>query len=245
MRILIVRGISLFTCVMVFPLLASAQEPAPPPPRPVLETIRQDLKSVWSSDTVSVLSLATAFSLAVSPFDQTLTRSSSYSTFQKRMFEPWARVAGQEWLLGGSAIATYAVGRVTNQPKLAALGGDLMEAQVLAGASTLTLKLAIGRTRPDGEPRSFPSGHASGTFAAATVVQRHFGWKGAIPAYTAAGLVTIARMQANSHYPTDLIAGAAVGILAGRAATFDLGPRRVQVSPTPVPGGISVTGSIQ
>jgi hypothetical protein len=244
MRILIVRGIALFACVMGLPLLTFAQEPVPPR-RPVLETIKQDLKSVWSNDSVSVLSIATAAALAVSPFDRTLTRSSAYSTFQKSMFEPWARVAGQEWLLGGSAIATYAIGRMTDQPKLAALGGDLMEAQALAGASTLTLKLAIGRTRPDGEPRSFPSGHASGTFAAATVVQRHYGWKGAIPAYTAAGLITVARLQANSHYSTDLIVGAAIGVLSGRAATFDLGPRRLRVSPAPVPGGISVTGSIQ
>jgi membrane-associated phospholipid phosphatase len=242
MRILIVRGVSLFICVMLFPRIVFAQDR--PTPRPVLETIKQDLKSVWSSDTASVLSIATAFALAVSPFDETLTRSSAYSTFQKTTFEPWARVAGQEWLLGGSALATFAIGRFTNEPKLAALGGDLMEAQALAGASTLALKLAVRRTRPDGEPRSFPSGHASGTFAAATVVQRHFGWKGAVPAYTAAGLITVARLQANSHYPTDLVVGAALGILSGRAATFDLGPRRVRLAPAATPGGVAVSGSI-
>lgn len=191
-----------------------------------------------------MLSVATAFALFASPFDETLTYSASCSTFLKTAFEPWARVVGQEWFLGSGALATYAIGRVFDRPKIAAVGGDLIEAQMVAGVSTLALKQTIRRTRPDGEPRSFPSGHASGTFAAATVVQRHFGLKGAIPAYTAAVLITGARMQANSHYTTDLIMGAALGILSGRAATFDLGPRRVRLAPSATAGAIGISGSI-
>ena len=197
-----------------------------------------------SKESVSVLSVATAFALFASPFDDNLTYSVSCSTFLKTTFEPWARVAGQEWLLGSGALVTYAAGRAFDNPRVAAVGGDLIESQIVAGVSTLAAKMVVGRTRPDGEPRSFPSGHASGTFAAATVVQRHFGIKGAIPAYTAAVLVTGARMQANSHYPTDLIMGAAIGILSGRAATFDLGSTRVRLSPAAMPGGFAVMGTI-
>lgn len=197
-----------------------------------------------SKESVSLLSAATAFALFASPFDETLTYSASCSTFLKTTFEPWARVAGQEWLLGSGALATYALGRAFDRPKLASVGGDLIEAQVVAGVATFTLKHAIRRTRPDGEPRSFPSGHASGTFAAATVVQRHFGLKGAIPAYTAAVLITGARMQANSHYPTDVILGAAVGMLSGRAATFDIASRRVRLTPAIVSGGVGISASV-
>ncbi|MBY0492769.1 MAG: phosphatase PAP2 family protein [Cyanobacteria bacterium] len=143
------------------------------------------------------------------------------------------------------SVATYAIGRAFDRPKVAAIGGDLIEAQGVAGASTFALKHTIRRTRPDGEPRSFPSGHASGTFAAATVIQRHYGLKGAIPAYSAAVLITGARMQANSHYPTDLIMGAATGILSGRAATFELGQKRIHLSPAATPGGVAVMGTIQ
>ena len=110
--------------------------------------------------------------------------------------------------------------------------------------STLAVKVAVHRTRPDGESRSFPSGHAAGTFAAATVLQRHFGWKAGIPLYTAASLVSIARLQANSHYPTDLIIGGASGILCGRAGTFDLAAHRVRLSPAVAPGGFGISGSI-
>ena len=212
--------------------------------RSFVQTIADDLKSVVSKESASLLSAATAFALFASPFDDNLTYSASCSTFLKSTFEPWARVVGQEWLLGSGALATYAIGRAFDRPRVAAVGGDLIEAQLVAGVSTFALKHAIRRTRPDGEPRSFPSGHASGTFAAATVVQRHFGLKGAIPAYTAAVLITGARMQANSHYPTDLIIGAAVGILSGRVATFELGPRRVRLSPSATPGGVAITGTI-
>jgi len=230
----------------LLPARALAQDPpAPPGDRSFVQTIVDDMKSVVSKESVSVLSAATAFALFASPFDETLTYSASCSTFLKTTFEGWARVVGQEWLLGSGAVATYALGRALDRPKLAAVGGDLMEAQVLAGVATFTLKHSIRRTRPDKEPRSFPSGHASGTFAAATVVQRHFGLKGAIPAYTAAVLISGARMQANAHYPTDLIMGAALGILSGRAATFELGTRHISLSPAVSPGGgFGVSGTI-
>ena len=235
----------MLACLSLAPVAARAQEIPPAPERSFVQTIKDDLKSVVSPESASVLSVATAFALFASPFDETLTYSASCSTFLKTSFEPWARVAGQEWLLAGGALATYAIGRTFHRPRVAAIGGDLIEAQVVAGVTTFTLKHAIRRTRPDGEPQSFPSGHASGTFAAATVVQRHFGLKGAIPAYSAAVLITGARMQANSHYATDLIMGAAVGILSGRAATFELGQKRIQLSPAATPGGFAVTGTIQ
>lgn len=223
----------------------SAVAPSAKADRSFVQTIADNLKSVASKESVSVLSAATAFALFASPFDENLTFSASCSTFLKTTFEPWARVVGQEWLLGSGALATYAIGRAFDRPRVAAVGGDLIEAQIVSGVTTFALKHAIRRTRPDGEPRSFPSGHASGTFAVATVVQRHFGLKGAIPAYTAAVLISGARMQANSHYPTDLILGAAVGILSGRAATFELGSKRIQLSPTAAPGGFAVMGTIQ
>ena len=121
----------------------------------------------------------------------------------------------------------------------------MIQAQLVAGVTTFVLKHAIQRARPDGEPRSFPSGHAAGTFATATVVQRHYGLKGAIPAYTAAVLISGARLQANSHYATDIIMGAAVGILSGRAATFELGRRRLSLSPAVTEGGVLFAGSIR
>jgi membrane-associated phospholipid phosphatase len=238
-------GITLLAAVIFAPVPAAAQDAsASSPPRSLIETFKQDLKSVVSKENGSVLSAATAFALLAQPFDKNLTYSASCSTFLKTTFDPWARVAGQEWLLAGGAAATYVYGRVAGNSHLAAVGGDLIEAEMIAGAGTHALKYATQRPRPDGEEFAFPSGHAAGTFAMATVLQRHYGLKAAVPAYTFAVLISGARLQANSHYPTDLIAGAALGILSGRAATFELGSRRLQMSPAAVRGGFGVTGSI-
>ena len=224
---------------------ASAQ-PAVDADRNLVEVIVDDMKSMVSKESASVLSTATAFALFASPFDESLTYSASCSTFLKTTFEGWARVVGQEWVLGGSALATYVIGRAAGKPRVAAVGGNLMESQLLAGATTFALKHAIRRARPDGEPRSFPSGHAAGSFAAATVIQRHFGLKAAIPAFSAAVVISGARLQANSHYPSDIIMGAAIGVLSGRAATFEMGGRRVSLSPAiSEGGGLLIGGSIQ
>jgi membrane-associated phospholipid phosphatase len=224
-----------------------AQEPAQSvPDRNFLQTIVADVKSVVSKDSEALLATTAAVALLASPFDESLTYSASCSTFLKTTFGRWARVAGQEWVLGGGAVATYLIGRAAGQPRLAAMGGDLVESQLLSGTATFALKHAIRRGRPDGEARSFPSGHAAGTFAAATVIQRHFGVKAAIPAFSAAAIVSAARLQANSHYPTDIIIGAALGVLSGRAATFELAGRRLSLSPAVAEGGgLLIGGSIQ
>lgn len=65
---------------------------------------------------------------------------------------------------------------------------------------------------------SFPSGHTAVVFAASTVYAmeyRHHPW---IPvfSYSIATLVGISRMTENKHWPTDLMAGAALGLLCGR-----------------------------
>lgn len=242
------RCIAVLLCLIGLPGTAAAQDTPPQPAtdRNFLQTLGADLKSVVSTDSLSVLSAATALALLAAPFDETLTYSASCSTFLKTTFEGWARVGGQEWVLGGAALATYAIGRATGQQRLAAVGGDLIEAQLVAGAIATAVKHAVRRTRPDGEPRSFPSGHSAGAFAAATVIQRHYGLTGAVPAFTAAALISGARLQANSHYSTDIIMGAALGVLAGRAATFDIGGRRLSLAPALTDtGGLLVSGSIR
>ena len=90
---------------------------------------------------------------------------------------------------------------------MARVGADLIEAQVLSAALTQALKFSVQRTRPDGEARSFPSGHAAASFATASVLHRHFGGRAAIPAYGAAVYITMSRLQANSHYASDILMG--------------------------------------
>lgn len=93
------------------------------------------------------------------------------------------------------------------------------------------------RTRPDGTQYSFPSGHAATTFATATVLQRHLGWKAGVPAYAFATYVAASRVQVKRHYLSDVTMGAAIGIIAGRSVTLGRGDARFALSPSAVPGG--------
>ena len=166
------------------------------------------------------------------------TLGASSSVVLKTSFSGWGKALGREWVQGGGALAAYIAGRAFKNPTLTAAGGDLIEAQLLSVALTQGVKFAVGRTRPDGEARSFPSGHASSAFATATGLQRHYGRKVAIPAYVVAVYTSASRLQANSHYASDVIMGATLGLIVGRTATIKLPQVRLQITPAPVPGGV-------
>lgn len=65
---------------------------------------------------------------------------------------------------------------------------------------------------------SFPSGHATVAFAAATVFAMEYKSTVWIPAfsYTAASLISISRITENKHWTTDVFVGALLGYLSGR-----------------------------
>lgn len=67
--------------------------------------------------------------------------------------------------------------------------------------------------RPSGF--SFPSGHASSSFAGAAVLFFAAGKKMGIPALAAASLIAFSRVYLFVHYPTDILAGAFLGLLTG------------------------------
>jgi undecaprenyl-diphosphatase len=59
---------------------------------------------------------------------------------------------------------------------------------------------------------SFPSGHALHAFASATLIAAHFPAL-APPAFVLAGLIALSRVFLAVHYPSDVVAGAALGAL--------------------------------
>jgi membrane-associated phospholipid phosphatase len=65
---------------------------------------------------------------------------------------------------------------------------------------------------------SFPSGHTTAAFAAATVFALEYRNKPLIPvmSYVAATLIGISRLTENKHWPTDVLFGAALGFLSGK-----------------------------
>lgn len=65
-----------------------------------------------------------------------------------------------------------------------------------------------------GDPWSFPSGHALSSFAAATALFC-FHKKTGVLAFILAALIAFSRLYASVHYPTDVLAGAVIGIVLG------------------------------
>lgn len=65
---------------------------------------------------------------------------------------------------------------------------------------------------------SFPSGHTTVAFAAATVFAKEYAHAPLIPviAYSAATLVGLSRITENKHWLTDVVSGAVLGYLTGR-----------------------------
>lgn len=91
---------------------------------------------------------------------------------------------------------------------------DLLLAIGRSAALTEALKFAVNEKRPNGGDHSFPSGHTSFAFSGAEFIRKEYGWQWGIPAYLAAGYVGWSRVEANAHHTHDVLAGAAIGILA-------------------------------
>jgi len=84
---------------------------------------------------------------------------------------------------------------------------------VLNQAITQGLKLVVDKRRPDGSnTNSFPSGHTSSTFQAATFIQMRYGLEYGIPAYLLASYTGFTRIYTKKHYFLDVLAGAVIGI---------------------------------
>lgn len=88
----------------------------------------------------------------------------------------------------------------------------------LMKASTLMVKSATGRLRPDGSTNdSFPSGHTATSFAAAEFLKQEYKdvspWIG-YAGYAVAGTTGIFRLYNNRHWVSDVVAGAGFGIVS-------------------------------
>jgi membrane-associated phospholipid phosphatase len=210
----------------------------------LLRSIAGDFRNVFTRrENLLVAGIGGGLALGAAAFDHRIARSSLNSEFQEETTLDRAFEAGDplgDWSLhAGGALAAYATGKLFANPATEDLGRDLIRAQVVSGALTSLLKVAIRRERPDASSRSsFPSGHASAAFATAAVIQRHHGMRAGIPAHLIAGYVAGSRLNEGTHYLSDALFGAAVGIVSGRMATLDAKPRLV--SPWIGPGGVGI-----
>lgn len=74
---------------------------------------------------------------------------------------------------------------------------------------------------------SFPSGHSTCSIAAAAVLFAKLPKKAGVPLLVLAILICLSRLYVGVHYPTDVLAGAAIGLF-GAAAALSLTKRRFE-----------------
>jgi len=128
-------------------------------------------------------------------------------------------IYGSGVAMGATSLGLLAIGRATGDPGLYAVGKDLSSSMLLTWSAVWALKLTINAKRPNGGDYSFPSGHTATAFAAAPVLAKHFGSKVGYVSYAMAVLTGMARMEDKKHYLGDVLAGAAIGLVASREVT--------------------------
>jgi hypothetical protein len=120
------------------------------------------------------------------------------------------------YVLGGISAILWGVGAGTKHPKLSLTGRALTESLFLSMAVSWIVKAAFRRERPDDEGNfSFPSGHTTAAFSAAAVLTTFYGWKGAVPGYAMATLVSLNRLDSHAHFLSDVVMGAVIGSVIG------------------------------
>jgi hypothetical protein len=138
------------------------------------------------------------------------------------------------------AVGWWLAGRAAGSGRAADAGRDLVRAQISALSWNYVVKYAVGRTRPNGDPRSFPSGHAAASFATAMVLQEHYGWKLGLPFFAVATYTAASRIADNKHWASDVTFGAFMGMTSGRTVTLHVRNRRIAIGPVAVPRGGAV-----
>lgn len=141
----------------------------------------------------------------------------------------------------------FAGGALMHDKRLEGAGRDALISELwAAGLVTPLIKRMAGRARPfvgkgthafdpfgPKEYESFPSGHSTNAFAAATAIASHY--HGAVPVivYALAGGVAFSRVNDNVHWPSDVVAGALIGRAVAKGVTF--GHTRITITWMPVP----------
>jgi membrane-associated phospholipid phosphatase len=154
----------------------------------------------------------------------------------------------------GVSVGLYVIGRYIvpsdpDQPvtegtsprtnKWSHMGLDLLRAQIVSQTFVHAIKYSVRRDRPTGECCSFPSGHAATAFAAASVIERHFGYRMSVPAMAIATYVATSRLHDNRHFLSDVVFGSALGTATGWTIVGRHGRSSYALAPVAVPGGFA------
>jgi Capsule assembly protein Wzi/PAP2 superfamily len=127
--------------------------------------------------------------------------------------------------MAGTAAGLYLRGHINNDQHSGEAG--LLAGEALVNSLTVAevMKLAFRRSRPDAADggsfgaggASFPSQHAVAAWSMASVIAQEYpGPLTKLLAYGAASGISLSRITARKHFPSDVVVGSALGYLIGR-----------------------------
>ena len=125
---------------------------------------------------------------------------------------------------------TLAVGLWRRERRLARAGARMLAAELVSIGIKDVIKRSVARTRPEmlieegryemkpggpyeGKWNSFPSGHTAGAVAVSRALAREY-TEARLPAYAAAATIAAAQVPSCNHYPSDIGAGAVIGLVS-------------------------------
>jgi len=232
----------------------TGQPPAQTPPKPqhtgfaaLLYETGADFRAFpHRQSTWVILGIGGAAAALAHPADDEANARLVGSRAVGRFFAP-GKYVGSAPVQAGVGAGLYLIGRYVlseteGEPKtnkVSHLGFDILRANIVAQALTQAVKLSVRRDRPTGECCAFPSGHAATTFAVASVLERHLGYRAAWPTLVIATYVGASRMHDNRHFLSDVVFGAALGTASGWTVVGRHGRSEYALLPVPVPGGVA------
>jgi membrane-associated phospholipid phosphatase len=208
------------------PAAAPAQALATPPSKPVAppdSTYNFGLRQ---------LAIGAAGIVVISAIDPAIARglhnaASAGTLNTDRQLDRFGDATGTVPIIGGIALT----GLITKNRAMTRAALHAAESVLLAGLVVQGSKYVVGRTRPVGDPDldgsdfhsfgaatpAFPSGHAADAFALATSLSDAVGRKWAtVGVYALATGTAWARLSEEQHWLSDVVAGAAVGIVSAK-----------------------------
>lgn len=245
----------------LLPDLAPAQkeEVDPTPEHTGWATLGHDLWGDFKSlprrpSTWVILGIGAGSALLAHPVDDNVNARLVGRRSAKWFWAP-GKYLGAAYTQAGISIGLYVIGRYVVPPnpdqplvegtsprtnKWSHMGFDLLRAQIISQTVVQATKFAVRRDRPTGVCCSFPSGHAAAAWAAASVVERHFGYRMALPTIAIASYVATSRLHDNVHFLSDVLMGSAIGTATGWTVVGRHGGSSYAFTPVPVRGGLAM-----